>query len=492
MAAKFNRSAYVITTICSYAGLHIIGQESKAQSLLFERLSRLGGLYIKFLQLLAARQDSQNIQIRTLKDTLSVFDKAPYEYIDAEAILRNQLGQSSRDVVLDGAAPIAAGSFGQVYAAHIKDQAVIVKILRPSVIKYLRFDLELLGFIAKVVSFVQPDGMLDIASVYKEFKRVTLQEVDYKQEVRTAETLEQGLAAHPVICIPHTYEAYSTANIIVQDRVGGIPLTEVLSNAIPDKVGYVRGALGTDLNYVMEELAVELLSGSLSDSGTHGDPHPGNIYVLPDNQLALIDFGIESIVDKRQPELMQLLTQYAALYRGEFNPQLFARAMISYFVPNLTNALQSLSGFLGQEDLLDKTLTELGKSASKALDDQSGDAVVGTLLSQYRMLNLFTQVINKDNRFGLKAEIEAPAFLRSTQIFLNIVHRLGCDKQLLRRSFERVITSHSHLAVSTVPAYDNESIDRSLHAVAEWFEGLHYSDPGLYNRITSAWKVAGI
>lgn len=166
--------------------------------------------------------------------------------------------------------------------------------------------------------------------------------------------------------------------------------------------------------------------------------------------------------------------------------------MISYFVPNLTHALQSLSGYLGQDDLLEKTLSELGISASKTLEDQSGDVAVSALLSQYRMLNLFTQVINKDNRFGFKAEIEAPAFLRSTQIFLNLVHRLGCDKQLLRRSFERVIEMHSHLEVATGPAYDNESIDRSLHLVAEWFEGLHYSDPSLYNRITNAWDVASI
>lgn len=490
--AKFNRFVYVVNTVIAYLFLSVIGNKDEARSLLFDRLSKLGGLYIKFLQIVAARQDSQDIQIGRLKDTLSVFDKAPYEYIDAQSVLSSELSKNSSDVRLDGLMPIAAGSFGQVYSAHINNYPVIVKVLRPSVVKYLRFDLDLLEFIAKIISFAQPDGMLDIVSVCKEFKAVTLQEIDYEHEVRTAIALERSLVEHPVIRIPHTYEQYSTKNIIVQDRVRGIALTDVLSDAITDKVGYVQYALGTDLNYVMEELAVELLSGSLSETGTHGDPHPGNIYILPNNKVALIDFGIESVVDKRKPELMQLLTQYAALYRGEFNPQLFARAMISYFVPNLTHALQSLSGYLGQEDLLDKTLTELGMSASKSLEEQSGDTAVGALLSQYRMLNLFTQVINKDNRFGLKAEIEAPAFLRSTQIFLNLVHHLGCDKQLLRRSFERVIISHGHLAVATGTAYDNESIDRSLHIVAEWFEGLHYSDPGLYNRITNAWEIANI
>ncbi|MDQ5885616.1 MAG: ubiquinone biosynthesis protein [Patescibacteria group bacterium] len=490
--SKFKRFFYVSNTIFAFVFLNIVGDKREAQSLLFDRLSKLGGLYIKFLQILAARQDNQDLHITRLKDTLSVFDQAPFEYIDVQSVLHAELGNHANSVKLDNLNPIAAGSFGQVYGAHINNLPVVVKVLRPSVVKYLRFDLELLSFIARIISIIQPDGMLDIVSVCKEFRAVTLQEIDYIQEVKNANALQLSLADHPVIHIPHTFEQYSSSNIIVQERVEGIPLTEVLSEVITDKISYVQYALGTDLNYVMEELAVELLSGSLSDSGTHGDPHPGNIYILPNNQIALIDFGIESVVDKRKPELMQLLTQYAALYRGEFNPALFARAMISYFVPNLTHALQSLSGYLGQDDLLEKTLSELGISASKTLEDQSGDVAVSALLSQYRMLNLFTQVINKDNRFGFKAEIEAPAFLRSTQIFLNLVHRLGCDKQLLRRSFERVIEMHSHLEVATGPAYDNESIDRSLHLVAEWFEGLHYSDPSLYNRITNAWDVASI
>ena len=110
------------------------------------------------------------------------------------------------------------------------------------------------------------------------------------------------------------------------------------------------------------------------------------------------------------------------------------------------------------------------------------------MLGQYRMLALFAQVINKNNRFGLKAVVDTPEFLRSTQIFLNIVHLLGCDKQLIRRTFERVIDSYDFADQTQGPNYDSQSIDNSLHVVASWFERLQYSDPALYGKIIMRWE----
>ena len=181
------------------------------------------------------------------------------------------------------------------------------------------------------------------------------------------------------------------------------------------------------------------------------------------------------------------MKQYIALYRGEFDPVQFSQAVINYYVPDLTQSMQTLSTYFGKQDLVNRTLQELGQSAAKTLQEQGADPAISSMLDQYRMVYLFTQVINKGNRFGLHLTLETPAFARSTQIFLHIVHRLGCDKQLLRRSWERVLAANENLQPAQSAAYDNEAIDYSMHTIASWLERLHYSDTGLYKRITQSW-----
>lgn len=487
---KLHRTFFTIRTFVGFLLRQVFRKQADAYAYLFHRLSRLGGIYLKFLQLIALNEDIKDIRFAGLKDVLSIFDQAPYEEMDIIQTLSIELGAKASDLKLDSSKPFAAGSFGQVYAAELNGLPVVIKALRTSVNHNLHFDLGLLELLTRLLGIFQSRSMLDIRKLFHDFREVTLQETDYRHEVEVAGEVYESMASNPVVKIPKTFKDYSTARIIVQERVGGIPLTEILSIDAEDKVGYVWQNLHTDLNLVLEELAVSLLGGSLSPSGTHGDPHPGNIYILPNDRVALIDFGIDARVEAHQSELLQLLTQYVDLYKGVFNPYTFSRAMVGYFVPQLTRSLESLSVYFEATNLVEQIMNEVSLTASKTFQHQAGDKAVADLLSQYRMLNLFTQVINKNNRFGFHTEIEAPTFLRSTQIFLHLVHRLGCDKQLLRRSFERVLNNHQMLLAPQSVDYDNEAIDRSLHSVAEWFERLHYSDPALYNRITHAWSAA--
>ncbi len=488
MLAKLSRSLYVANTLVIVGFNHVISRKEHATDELFKRLSALGGIYIKFLQLLALSENTSTGYASSLKDVLAVYDKAPFEQIDILSLLRAELGINANAVELESITPFAAGSFAQVYRGNLAGQPIIVKVLRPSVSQFLRSDLALLGFVVRLIAILQPKGMLDAPTIFKDFSRITLEEVDYKHEVSNAIELKKQLAGHPVIYIPTTYAEFSTARIILQEYIVGLPLTQLLASGIDDKAQYVSNTYGTDLSYVVEELAVELLGGSLGNGISHGDPHPGNIYLLPNNRVALIDFGIGATVQHHKSELLQLIAQYAALYRGEFNPEQFSQAIFRYFVPELNHSIQTLSAYFDKQDLITNTLQEIGQSATKTLYDQQHDPALAAMLGQYRMLNIFTQVINKNNRFGLNTTIENPAFIRSSQIFMHIVNRLGCDKQLLRRSFERVLAANNSLQPTQDFAYDNESIDYSLHRIASWFEQLQYSDPRLCDRIMKTWE----
>jgi len=103
------------------------------------------------------------------------------------------------------------------------------------------------------------------------------------------------------------------------------------------------------------------------------------------------------------------------------------------------------------------------------------------------MVNLFMQVVNRNNRFGLKISIEDPVFIRSTHIFMKIIRRLGCDMQLLRRAWERVLNEEVQSCAKINISYDGESIDNSMHVISGWLDRLCYSDPRLYNSIMQKW-----
>ncbi|MDD4937587.1 MAG: AarF/UbiB family protein [Candidatus Shapirobacteria bacterium] len=486
--SKPKRILYIFITFFVYSFFFFIRRKKQGQSWLFKRLSSLGGIYVKFLQLLVLNETVSGANGENFKDFISIYDQADYEKIDIISTLKKELEDNCSKINIDSEEPFAAGSFAQVYSGSIEGQPVVVKVLRPNVIKFLHFDLNLLDIVIHLISFPQTQDLLDLINIFEDFKKMTLQEINYRNEVNNAIKIAKHLADHPIINIPKTYVEFCTSTIIVQEKIIGFPLTKLFSEEIEDKILYIQQNFNTNINFVMEELAVELLSGSLANSGSHGDPHPGNIYILPNNKIALIDFGIGSVVQKNQPELLQLISQYTALYRGEFNPEKLSQAMVSYFAPKLTNSIQTLSTFYGKQDLVQATLKEIGLSVTKTINDQNGDPTVNSLLEQYRMLKLFTQVINKNNRFSLNISFESPEFLRSTQIFMQITRRLKCDIQLLRRAWERVLVTQTQVSDSIAFAsYNHESIDNSFHVLAGWFERLRCSDPGLYNRVSQNW-----
>ncbi len=489
--SKFTRSLYLFDTILVYSILFIFNK-NKASKWLFKRFNHLGGIYIKFLQLLVLNQDNFKVEDqKKLEEILSVYDHSAFESLNINNFLNQELGSKSEQIKLDSSSPFASGSFAQVYSATLDNQPVVLKVLRPSVVRYLRFDLTLLSWVVKLVSLPTANQIIDFISVFNDFKKLTLEETDYSHEVKNALTFYKKMVNHPIIYIPKTYENFCTKHLIVQEKINGIPLTKIFSVDAQNKSDYVLAELNTSLELVMEELATEMLVGSLQNGGSHGDPHPGNIYLLPNNRVALIDFGINSLVSKHQSELVQLVSQYINVYKGDFYPEKICKAMVSYYAPYLTKSIQTVSSFLGKQDTVTKILEEIGNSAAQTIKQQQTDPSVISMMDDFNMLKIFNQVVNKDNRLALKVSFEAPGFIRGTQVFMKITRLLNLDMQLLRRSWERALNQVNISQTSQASAdYDNETIDESFHALACWFDRLRYSDPGLYNRVMQKWEFS--
>src|SRR5262249_3485536 len=126
--------------------------------------------------------------------------------------------------------PFATGSFGQVYRAWLwDDHPVIIKVLRPSVVKYLNYDLRLIGLLSWLYSLVDRQKMLNFRDIYKDFKRTSLNETNYYREAVVARDYFEDYKNHPSLVIPETFLELSSHNVLTQSYIEGVSLTDLLS-----------------------------------------------------------------------------------------------------------------------------------------------------------------------------------------------------------------------------------------------------------------------
>ena len=191
-------------------------------------------------------------------------------------------------------APLASASVAQVHTAVLHSgESVIVKVLRPNIEKQIQSDIGLLYELARFAEKFWPDAKrLRATEVVSEFEKTTLDELDLIREAANAAKLRRNFENSEQLYIPEVYWAFTRKNVMVMERIHGIPVGEIEQL----KVG------GANFK-VLAERGVEIFFTQVfRDNFFHADMHPGNIFVeLPDKYIA-VDFGIVgtlSISDQR-------------------------------------------------------------------------------------------------------------------------------------------------------------------------------------------------
>ncbi len=196
--------------------------------------------------------------------------------------------------------PLAAASIAQVHRARLHDGSeVIIKVRRPGIRRIVEADLRLLQRAAQAIETRFPElRQFQPTGVVRQFRISLTRELDLAAECRHAERIAASFAGHDEIVVPAVHWDYTGARMNVQDFIDGIAVSDVAA----------LEAAGLDRRLIARRGAHAVLKMMFEDGFFHADPHPGNVFVLPDNRIALIDYGmVGRLSDARRTQVVGLL-----------------------------------------------------------------------------------------------------------------------------------------------------------------------------------------
>lgn len=264
-------------------------------------MEELGPAFVKLGQILAGRADLFGPEwIAEFEKLHSHVPAVPLELLRPQ--LREDLGGEPEEVFARfDTEPLAAASIAQVHRAQLKDGTeVVVKIRRPGITEVIEADLRLLARLAALAEAEVPAlKPYRLQQLVREFVKSLRRELNLAAECRHAERITANMAPLPWIVIPRVYWAHTGERVNVQDFVGGIP---------GDQLGRLTLEAGFDRTLLAQRGAQAVLKMIVEDGFFHADPHPGNVFYLPGNGIAFIDFGmVGRLSERRREELLQLL-----------------------------------------------------------------------------------------------------------------------------------------------------------------------------------------
>ncbi|WP_236545085.1 ABC1 kinase family protein [Tropicimonas marinistellae] len=263
-------------------------------------LEEMGPTFVKLGQILSTRVDLLPPDyIRELEKLRDRVPTLPFDKLVTE--IEAELGRPLREVFAEiDTVPLAAGSVAQTHRACLASgDEVVVKIRRPGIRRMIEADLRLLRRLARFATRRFEDvARLRPEAILQEFANSIHTELDFAIEGRNSETIARNFADDPAISTPKVYWDYTSERMNVQAFIDGV--------AGSDREAVDAG--GFDKRRIARRGAEAVLKMMFEDRFFHADPHPGNVFYLPDDRLVFIDFGmVGQLSRQRRDEMVDLL-----------------------------------------------------------------------------------------------------------------------------------------------------------------------------------------
>ena len=269
-----------------------------------------GVTFVKLGQVLSTRPDLLPLEL--VEELGRLRDQAaPAPWPEVERVLAAELGGPPEEVFARfDRRPLAAASVAQVHAARLPSGAeVVVKVQRPGIRSVVERDLDIVARLARTVEarsrWGRSIGTRELASA---FAGAVREELDFRIEAGNlaAVAAAAGAAADGGVRVPTPHESLCTARVLVMQRLEGTPLA--MAEPVIAERGLDRDALArTLLEFLLRQIML--------DGVFHADPHPGNVLLLADGRLGLLDFGSVGRLDASLRSALQRLL--LALDRGD-------------------------------------------------------------------------------------------------------------------------------------------------------------------------------
>ena len=291
-------------------GFHQVAEKVKLGRFIIERLNssseienlsvptrlrmsfeELGPSFVKLGQLLATRPDL------VPDDYINEFEKLhdrvlPLKFEVVESVLKEEYGEAMHKIfAFIDPEPLGSASIAQVHKATLATgESVVLKVQRPGIIQTINDDLNILYFIADLLeTYIEEVRPFNPKAIVDEFFRTLELETNFVVEANNIRRFTENFKDQPDVKIPKVYLDISTERVLVMEALNGVPLTQdkvfQIPGMNPDEI--IRKGLKAYFQMVFE------------DGLFHGDLHAGNFFVLPDNHIGLIDFGVVGRINAR-------------------------------------------------------------------------------------------------------------------------------------------------------------------------------------------------
>lgn len=367
-----------------------------------ETLEMLGPTFVKFGQLLSLRRDI--FSDTYIEELTKLLDQVPSDsQTEPRTVIQTEIGKPVDELyaAFDDV-PLAAASMAQVYTATLPDGIeAVVKVQRAGIEETIHTDLAIMFFLARQLEHrVAESRRFSPLALVGEFAETIIAELDFRREGRSADRFRENFKDDPSVSVPRIFWDLTTARILTMERSRGHRAHVYGSHDADTGRKFAANLIRTFLQQVFEH------------GFFHGDPHPGNVFLLDDGRLCFHDFGIVGrLVGDDQENLTQLILGVAVR-----DPQWVADSYFAMGVAGLDVDRAAFTRDIG--DALAAFYARVGHGSA------------------------FSEILRQFIRLGQRHQIRLPrAFLLVSKAFMEI----ESQALLLDQGFN-IMTSIQHFA----------------------------------------------
>lgn len=436
-------------------------KDTEYRRTIFHEFKSWGGVYIKFLQVMAGA--SKFMEGWGGPQEMEVFSQVPREELNlADYIDLANFAKISAE-------PVAAGSFALVYrGVLVTGEDVAVKVLRPSIRGDLKRDLVILGRLCKFFTRFLPQTLVNYNEAYTACAKMFVLETDYSREMANQEYFARFYHNHPHIRIPKLYRGLSSDDVIVQEFIPGPTLADVMSRVTFEKSAsqLVKELTGSDLWSQITLAGGEALYTAMCADYVYGDPHPGNIILLPENRIALIDFGIIANKPTSHLAFYEFVESYYEILQGKDSFKKLLEASVTCFAPDLSLAMRQC--VFGNEDLLTAVASAMTEKMNLGLDK---DASQLKIFKSGHLADVFINVVGT-SALDIKIDMVNFELMKAMQAFLGSVTML--DNSEGQHSFANIMQNAMQYALKNadVAGVPRDKVSATRFSLSESYELL--------------------